>query len=70
MKQRELPKKKNAGEAKKMVMIPLYRMRVCDDKTKFKRTEKHRKKDFFNDSSSDGLKHSFKNRKMFQTIFS
>jgi len=34
--------KKRKSQAKSMVMIPLYRLRVVDDKTKYSRKEKHR----------------------------
>ena len=33
---------KRKKQAKSMVMIPLYRMRVVEDKTRYKRKEKHR----------------------------
>jgi hypothetical protein len=33
---------KRKKQAKSMVMIPLYRMRVVEDKTMYKRKEKHR----------------------------
>ncbi len=33
---------KNKGVAKAMVMQPLYKCRVCRDKTKFYRKDKHK----------------------------
>lgn len=37
---------KNKGVAKAMVMKPLYKTRVCRDKTKFYRKDKHKNSDY------------------------